>query len=183
MTSLLHTPIDKARERLSSVILVPAPRRVDDRLRGLSRAWPVQDLATPPIGSGLKPVPGDGGLPLIGHTLDYIRFGSAFNRERYERLGPVTWMGAFGTNMVVVAGPAATQEALTTSAKAFSQDGWSFLIDAFFHRGLMLMSFDEHLMHRRIMQEAFTRPRLTGVPSRMTGRAKKGRASGCPRFC
>ena len=26
----------------------------------------------------------------------------------------------------------------------------------------MLMSFDEHLMHRRIMQEAFTRPRLTG---------------------
>ena len=36
------------------------------------------------------------------------------------------------------------------------------MIDAFFHRGLMLASFDEHLMHRRIMQEAFTRPRLTG---------------------
>ncbi|UMB70033.1 cytochrome P450 [Mycobacterium paraterrae] len=162
MTSLLHTPIDKARERLSSVILTPAPRRIDDRLRGLSQRWPVRDLATPPLGSGLKAVPGDGGLPFIGHTLDYIRFGSAFTRERHERLGPVTWMGAFGTNMVVIAGPEATQQALTSNAKAFSQDGWSFLIDAFFHRGLMLMSFDEHLMHRRIMQEAFTRPRLTG---------------------
>lgn len=69
--------------------------------------------------------------------------------------------GAFGTKMVVIAGPQATQEALTTKAKAFAR--WL----GFSHRcvlssGLMLMSFDEHLMHRRIMQEAFTRPRLTG---------------------
>jgi cytochrome P450 len=71
-------------------------------------------------------------------------------------------MGAFGTKMVVVAGPDATQEALTTKAKALSQDGWTYLIDAFFHRGLMLMSFDEHKTHRRIMQEAFTRDRLSG---------------------
>jgi cytochrome P450 len=71
-------------------------------------------------------------------------------------------MGAFGTRMVVVAGPDATQQALTTNAKSFSQDGWTYLIDAFFHRGLMLMSFDEHKMHRRIMQEAFTRDRLAG---------------------
>ena len=162
MTGLLHAPVVKARERLSSVILVPAPRRVEDSWRELSRRWPVRDLAAPPVGSGLKPVPGDSGLPLLGHTVDYIRFGAELGRERYQRLGPVTWMGAFGTKMVVIAGPEATQQALTSNAKAFSQDGWSFLIDAFFHRGLMLMSFDEHRMHRRIMQEAFTRPRLAG---------------------
>ncbi|MGC7327682.1 cytochrome P450, partial [Mycobacteroides abscessus subsp. abscessus] len=86
----------------------------------------------------------------------------------YDRLGSVSWMGAFGTKMVVIAGPDATREAFTSEAKAFSQDGWSFLIDAFFHRGLMLMSFDEHLMHRRIMQEAFTRPRLTGYVEQVT---------------
>ncbi|QHE74094.1 Cytochrome P450 (plasmid) [Rhodococcus sp. WAY2] len=76
-------------------------------------------------------------------------------------------MGAFGTKMVVVAGPDATQKALTTKAKSFSQDGWTYLIDAFFHRGLMLMSFDEHQMHRRIMQEAFTRDRLAGYVNQL----------------
>ncbi len=168
MTDLLHAPVDKARERLSTVILLPAPKRVDRGLRDLSRRWPVRDLAVPPAGSGLQAVPGDAGLPLLGHTLDYIRFGTDFGRERYERLGPVSWIGAFGTKLVVVAGPDATQQALTSNAKAFSQDGWTFFIDAFFHRGLMLMSFDEHRMHRRIMQEAFTRPRLAGYVQQVT---------------
>ncbi|ARV80765.1 cytochrome P450 [Mycobacterium intracellulare subsp. chimaera] len=168
MVNPLHAPVDKARERLSSVILIPAPQRVDDGLRRWSRRWPVRELAAPPAGSGLRPVLGDAGLPLVGHTLDYIRFGSDLGRERYERFGSVSWMGAFGTKMAVIAGPQATQEALTTNAKAFSQDGWAFLIDAFFHRGLMLMSFDEHLMHRRIMQEAFTRPRLAGYVTQVT---------------
>ncbi len=75
-------------------------------------------------------------------------------------------MGAFGTRMVIVSGPDATQHVLTNKDKAFSQDGWTYLIDKFFHRGLMLMSFDEHRMHRRIMQEAFTRDRLAATPTR-----------------
>ena len=29
--------------------------------------------------------------------------------------------------------------------------GWSFLIGPFFHGGLMLLDFDEHHRHRRIM--------------------------------
>lgn len=162
MTNVIQFPLAKGRERLSSVLLLPLPSRVDAALLGTSDLWPVRDLAPPPAGSGLEPVRGTAGLPLLGHTLDYIRFGSSFTRARYQRLGPVSWMGAFGTKIVVVAGPDATREALTTKAKSFSQNGWTYLIDAFFHRGLMLMSFDEHKMHRRIMQEAFTRDRLAG---------------------
>lgn len=105
MVNPLHAPVDKARERLSSVILIPAPQRVDDGLRRWSRRWPVRELAAPPAGSGLRPVLGDAGLPLVGHTLDYIRFGSDLGRERYERFGSVSWMGAFGTKMAVIAGP------------------------------------------------------------------------------
>ncbi len=162
MTNIIHLPLAKGRERLSSVLMVPLPSRVDAALLGASDRWPVRELAPPPAGSGLKPVLGTAGMPLLGHTLDYIRFGSNFSRARYQRLGPVSWMGAFGTKIVAVAGPDAIQEVLTTKAKSFSQDGWTYLIDAFFHRGLMLMSFDEHRMHRRIMQEAFTRDRLAG---------------------
>ncbi|RTZ68943.1 MAG: hypothetical protein DSZ35_03675, partial [Verrucomicrobia bacterium] len=57
------------------------------------------------INSEHGPFGGDAGLPFVGHTLDYIRFGSDFSRERYDRLGSVSWMGAFGTKMVVIAGP------------------------------------------------------------------------------
>lgn len=162
MTNIIQLPLAKGRERLSSVFLAPLPSRADATLLGVSDQWPVRELAPPPAGSGLEPVRGTAGMPLLGHTLDYIRFGSNFTRARYQRFGPVWWMGAFGTRIVMVAGADATQEALTTKAKSFSQDGWTYLIDAFFHRGLMLMSFDEHRMHRRIMQEAFTRDRLAG---------------------
>jgi len=177
MTSVTKSPRGMLRDRLSSVLLVPAPRKVDEALLDLTRRWSVHPLAEPPAGTGLKPVLGDRGWPLLGHTIDYIRFGAALGRDRYQRFGPVSWMGAFGTRMVVVAGPAATQSVLANTDKAFSQDGWTFLIDSFFHRGLMLMSFDEHLMHRRIMQEAFTRERLTGYVGQVVPTARKGIAS------
>ncbi|MGC7219970.1 cytochrome P450, partial [Mycobacteroides abscessus subsp. massiliense] len=95
MTNHLLAPAHHVKERLSSVIMVPAPHAVDDRWRRWSRDWPVRELAPAPAGSGLKAVRGDAGLPFVGHTLDYIRFGSDFSRERYDRLGSVSWMGAF----------------------------------------------------------------------------------------
>ena len=36
------------------------------------------------------------------------------------------------------------------------------MIGPFFNRGLMLLDFEEHMFHRRIMQEAFVRTRLAG---------------------
>ncbi len=174
MTPLLASWSHPLRRRTSSVVLLRFPHRVDEALRSMSRSWPVRTLAKAPTGSGLAAVKGDQGLPLLGHTLDYIRFGSDLGRERYARLGPVSWMGAFGTQVVVVAGPAATQAVLANKEKAFSQDGWTFLIDAFFHRGLMLLSFGEHLAHRRIMQEAFVRGRLAGYVAQVAPRARAG---------
>jgi cytochrome P450 len=174
MAPLLTSLGNALQHRPSSMVLLRVPRRVDEALRSLSRSWPVRTLAEAPSGSGLVAVRGDQGLPLLGHTLDYIRFGSDLGRERFARLGPVSWMGAFGTQVVVVAGPVATQSVLANKEKAFSQDGWTFLIDEFFHRGLMLMSFGEHLMHRRIMQEAFTRERLAGYVSQVVPRARAG---------
>ena len=100
----LVSPGRRLRDRYSSMFLLPAPRRLDDALLGLTRRWPDRVLADPPDGSGLKPVMGDSGMPFLGHTVDYIRFGSNFTRARYQRFGPVWWMGAFGTRIVMVAG-------------------------------------------------------------------------------
>jgi cytochrome P450 len=120
-------------------------------------------LAPIPPGSGLAPVPGDFGWPLLGYTWQLLHDPLGTGRRRYDRYGPVSWLGAFGTRVVALLGPDAAEVALTNRDRAFSSgDGWGFFIGAFFRRGMLLLDFDEHLHHRRIMQQAFTPARLSG---------------------
>ena len=92
-------------ERLSSAVLAPMPPGVDRRLLARMRPREVRPLAEPPAGSGLAPVPGTPGPPVLGHTLSYIRYGHAFTRARYETHGPVSWIRAFGRPLVSAPGP------------------------------------------------------------------------------
>jgi cytochrome P450 len=124
-------------------------------------------LATPPAGSGLKPVPGELGLPWLGHVLESLYWGPAYEQRKYRELGPVFWVQMFGQRMVHIAGPDQLQLIFTNKDKAFGH-GWDFFIGPFFRRGLMLMDFEEHLFHRRIMQQAFTNDRLAGYLSTIT---------------
>jgi cytochrome P450 len=106
-------------------------------------------------------IPGDRGLPLVGHTFGVLRGKYYMDRARYERYGPITRMRAFGIESVSVVGPDGIGEVLQNRDHAFaSGPGWSFLIGPFFHRGLMLLDFSEHHRHKRIMQQAFTADRL-----------------------
>nr|WP_200862790.1 cytochrome P450 [Amycolatopsis orientalis] len=174
---------ENLRGRMPPLTAIPLPRKVDERWLGAR--WPVRELAAPPAGSGLKPVLGDDGPPLIGHTLDGMRFGLDFSLRRFEQFGPVSWMGVFGQRIVTLSGPEATQTALVNKDKAFSQEGWKFFIERFFERGLMLLDFGEHHLHRRIMQEAFTRDRLRGYVAQMGPALREGVAalpSGRPRL-
>jgi cytochrome P450 len=108
-------------------------------------------------------VPGDGGLPLLGYTAQFLSGKLTISRERYDRYGPVSWFRVFGIKVVTAQGPDACGEVLQNRSHAFaSGPGWSFLIGPFFQRGLMLLDFDEHHLHRRIMQQAFTSDRLAG---------------------
>jgi cytochrome P450 len=123
-------------------------------------------LAVPPAESTLEPVPGNKGFPLVGSTFSFMLGGPDFTRRVYDQYGPVTWIKSLGLDLVMALGPDATQSVLVNADKAYSQSGWEWFIGPFFRRGLMLLDFDEHLLHRRIMQEAFTRPRLTGYLER-----------------
>lgn len=143
MSSLLHFPGDRLLDAVDS--------RVGTRTR---------PLAEPPAGSGLKPVPGEPGLPGLGKTLGLIRHGEALSKDLHAKYGQVFWTSAFGTKVVWAIGPDAVQEVLQNKGKVYSQSGWEYFIGPFFTRGLMLLDGQEHLLHRRIMQEAFTRPRL-----------------------
>jgi cytochrome P450 len=118
-------------------------------------------LADPPPGSGLEPVLGVQRLPYLGDGLGVLADPLGAARRRHAEFGPVSWGGFMGARGVWVASPDAIGEVLTNRDKAFANGpGWGYYIGPFFTRGIMLLDFQEHLQHRRIMQEAFTRDRL-----------------------
>ena len=83
---------------------------------------------------------------------------AAWLRRQY---GDVYRMRVFGTEMYVVSGPEAFEQVFVNRDKVFvSGPAWSHFIGPFFHRGLMLLDAEEHLHHRRIMQQAFSQDAL-----------------------
>ena len=153
--------IDRARRRLTPTLqTIPGIGLVDRRLR--DHHWAQFVFAEPPAGSGLKPVLGDNGLPLLGHLIEVFRGGPAFMMEVYREFGPVYYGRMPAISAVGALGPDATAEVLSNRNKDFATSAWGEVIGPFFDRGLMLMDFDEHMYHRRIMQEVFTRTRLSG---------------------
>ena len=92
-------------------------------------------LAAPPAESRLQAVSGDGGLPVVGHTLNYIRDPLALFQQRWNKYGEVSWMTMAGKRWITVLGPDACQEVLQNKDRAFvNSDGWSLLIGPFFLR-------------------------------------------------
>lgn len=153
------------------------PAELASRARDLVAPTP-HPLSTPP--RGLRAIPGSAGVPLLqgarGLTGDRVAWGLA-ERERY---GPVSWTALAGKRVVNVTEPDMVSQILINRDKDFSNDGWQELIGRFFDRGLMLLSFDEHLDHRRIMQSAFTPRRLDGYLAGMDARISADLASRWP---
>jgi cytochrome P450 len=153
--------LDRARRRFKPTLNnIPGMGALEKQ--DLVHEWKQKMLAEPPPGSGLKPVVGNSGLPFLGHTPGVFRGGPDFALHMYRRYGPLFFSAVPILGSVNVLGPDAVQAVLLNKKKDFSQVGWQRLIGPFFNRGLMLLDFDEHVYHRRIMQEAFTRTRLAG---------------------
>ncbi len=120
-------------------------------------------LAEPPAGSDLHAIRGDAGPPGIGHSLTALNDTLAFAERQRSEFGPISWFGGFGRDIVLVLGPDGIEEVLANRDAAFAnREGWGYVIGPFFEGGVMLMDFDEHRHHRRIMQQAFKRDRLVG---------------------
>jgi cytochrome P450 len=135
----------------------------------------VRPLAPPPPGSGLKPVMGDPGVPVVGHTLEFLHDGLRHARRYHARFGTVFWLNALGGRWVQVLGPDALESVLANRDRAFSNKrGWDPLIGAFFNRGVMLMDSEEHRHHRRIMQQAFKHERLVAYLEKMNPAIERG---------
>jgi cytochrome P450 len=169
VTATISTPnylLDQARRRLTpSFNNFPGMGLLERRLR--ETEFPEKKLADPPPGSDLKPVLGDAGLPILGHMIEMLRGGPEYLMYLYRNRGPVFYGDSPVLPFVIALGPDATQVIYSNRNKDYSQQGWTPVIGPFFRRGLMLLDFEEHMFHRRIMQEAFIRSRLVGYVEQM----------------
>ncbi len=153
-------------------------RNVAGTLLALAPARAQRPLADPPPGSGLKPVMGEPGPPVIGHMLTFLADPVGTARTSYAENGTVTWSAVFGRKVVTVMGPEGIGTVLANKDRAFAnREGWEFFIGPFFHGGVMLMDFEEHRHHRRIMQAAFKRERLVSYLDAMNPAIERGIAS------
>src|SRR5262249_4855391 len=77
--------------------------------------------------------------------------------ERYAaRYGPVYRTHIFGETSVSLLGPEANEFVLVDQTRLFSSThGWGTVLGRLFPRGLTLLDFDEHRLHRRALSVAF----------------------------
>ncbi|WP_144205809.1 cytochrome P450 [Mycobacterium tilburgii] len=169
MPATISTPhylLDQARRLFTpSINNFPGMGIVERRL--LNTEFPEHKLADPPPGSGLKPVLGDAGMPIFGHSIEMLRGGPDYLLHLYQTKGPVVFGNSSVLPGVAALGPDAAQVIYSNRTKDYSQQGWVPVIGPFFNRGLMLLDFEEHMFHRRIMQEAFVRSRLVSYVEQM----------------
>jgi len=109
--------------------------------------------------TALKPyteIPLIKGLPWIGTSLDFLRDQRGATRKAFERHGPIYRNRALFREQLVLLGPEANEFVFMDRGRALSSRlGWGAYLDRLFPRSLMLMDFDEHRAHRKIMSQPF----------------------------
>ena len=97
--------------------------------------------------------------PLVGlpHLLKMRRDPIGHNDYARAKYGEVLKLNVFGTTLYACYGMDAAEQILINRERVFvNGPAWSHFIGPFFHRGLMLLDFEEHLHHKRILMAAFT---------------------------
>jgi cytochrome P450 len=111
---------------------------------------------TPPKRNSLTHIPGDEGWPLIGKTFEILADPKGQAQRQAAKYGLIYRSHIFGETNLVLLGPEANELVLFDQAKLFSSTlGWGPILGRLFPRGLMLLDFDEHRLHRRALSVAF----------------------------
>ncbi len=106
--------------------------------------------------AALAHIPGDEGWPLIGRTLNVLADPKGEVERMSKRFGLVYRSRILGETSVSLLGPDAIEMIMMDQTKLFSSThGWGSILGLLFPRGLMLLDFDEHRLHRRALSFAF----------------------------
>ena len=110
----------------------------------------------PPRRASLAHIPGNEGWPVIGRTLSILADPKGEVERMAAKYGLVYRSRVLGETSISVLGPDANELVLFDQSKLFSSThGWGTILGRLFPRGLMLLDFDEHRLHRRALSVAF----------------------------
>jgi cytochrome P450 len=114
----------------------------------------------------------------VAHLLRLRRKPIEHNDFLREAYGEVVKLNVFGTTLYAAYGLDAAEQVLINRDRIYANGpAWSHFIGPFFRRGLMLLDFDEHLHHRRILQHAFTNDALRRYHAVMVPHIQSGLAT------
>jgi cytochrome P450 len=117
---------------------------------------PSYGTLAPPGSRALAHIPGDNGWPIVGNTLRALADPRGFFERMAAKHGPVLRTNMFGETGISLLGPDANELMLLDQQRLFSSErGWGKYLGLVFPRGLMLMDFDEHRLHRRALSVGF----------------------------
>ncbi|HZR71695.1 cytochrome P450 [Bradyrhizobium sp.] len=120
-----------------------------------SAAFSTTPLA-PPDRRSLAHIPGDEGWPLIGRTLQVLADPKGEVERMAAKYGLIYRNRILGETSITMLGPDANELLLFDQNRLFSSTyGWGTILGRLFPRGLMLLDFDEHRLHRRALSVAF----------------------------
>lgn len=109
-----------------------------------------------PNPKALRQIPGDEGWPFIGNTLKVLADPKGQVEQQAAKFGPIYRTNLFGNTSITLLGPEANELVLFDQARLFSSThGWGPILGLVFPRGLMLLDFEEHRLHRRALSVAF----------------------------
>jgi len=110
----------------------------------------------PPKRRALSHIPGDEGWPIVGRTFQVLADPKGEVERMAATYGPVYRSRVLGETSITLLGPEANELVLFDQAKNFSSThGWGPILGRLFPRGLMMLDFDEHRLHRRALSVAF----------------------------
>lgn len=109
-----------------------------------------------PDNTDIMHIPGDYGMPLLGHTFRYVQEPFELLDEMRGKYGDVFRTSMTFQKFVVALGPEFIKQITLDTDKAFSSRmGYHAPLQHFFEGGLLMRDFEAHMFHRRIMQTAF----------------------------
>lgn len=121
-----------------------------------SKVTNYDDYIHEPNNRNLDSIPGDYGLPVLGHTVPFLKDPFVWAQQQYKDYGPVSKACIIGGRGIVVLGPDLIQQVMMDTDRNFSSRmGFMDRVGTFFSGSLIMEDFEHHKHQRRIMQTAF----------------------------
>lgn len=115
------------------------------------------DYIHEPNNEDLGSIPGDDGLPVLGHTFSFYKDPFEWARKQYPKYGPVIRLRLMGSADAIVAlGPELMERIYLDPGRDFSSKmGFMSRLATFFGNSVIMEDFEHHRHQRRILQTAF----------------------------